>query len=316
MGYGPAVRRYANRTDLQLRLLVGLVVCLGLVAIGSSTAIGLAAVTDAGDPPSWILIVAIIALITVGDLLNIEVRVRSTLHGTTWTDAAILIGLAVLPFPWVVLAAAVGVAVARAIRRLQPMKFAFAVAKESTTAITGGLVVLGFGSAGPSDSIWILAAAFAAMTVVDQLLAIPVIALASRTRIADRFRSNWDIRLVAMVGRLAVAVLAILALQAVETLIYALPLFVLLAYLWHERWVRTREEREAWQNLAAATEAFTGVDLDVVLREAVVRGAKLFSADLIEVEVWLGLSQRLVRGADTILYDGDPAEAPPDGGSV
>lgn len=154
------------------------------------------------------------------------------------------------------------------------------------------------------------------MTVVDELLAIPVIAFASRTRVRDRFRANWDVRLVMAAGRFAVAVLAILALQAVQTLIYALPLFVLMGHLWHERWVRTREERDAWQNLAAATEAFTGVDLDVVLRASVTRGAKLFSADLIEVEVWLGLSERLVRGAEEITYDGDPAEAPPDNSGV
>ncbi|MGH3679497.1 MAG: diguanylate cyclase domain-containing protein, partial [Natronosporangium sp.] len=110
--------------------------------------------------------------------------------------------------------------------------------------------------------------------------------------------------------------LAVLVLQLNQTFVYALPLPVLIAYLWHERWVRTREEREAWRNLAAATEAFTGTDLDVVLRESVIRGTKLFSADLLEVEVWLGMSQRLVRGAETISYDGDPAEAPPDSSGV
>ncbi|HEY8471928.1 MAG TPA: bifunctional diguanylate cyclase/phosphodiesterase [Natronosporangium sp.] len=118
------------------------------------------------------------------------------------------------------------------------------------------------------------------------------------------------------VGRFGLAVLAILALQLNETVIYALPLFLLLAHLWHERWVRAREERVAWQNLAVATEAFTGVDLDVVLREAVVRGTKLFSADELEVEVWLGLGRRLVRGADQVTYDGDPDQAPADSANV
>ena len=154
------------------------------------------------------------------------------------------------------------------------------------------------------------------MTVVDEVLVIPVIALASRTSIRERFRTNWDVRLVMAVGRFGLAVLAILALQLNETVIYALPLFLLLAHLWHERWVRAREERVAWQNLAVATEAFTGVDLDVVLREAVVRGTKLFSADELEVEVWLGLGRRLVRGADQVTYDGDPDQAPADSANV
>jgi diguanylate cyclase (GGDEF)-like protein len=161
-----------------------------------------------------------------------------------------------------------------------------------------------------------LVPAFAAMMLVDELLTIPVIALASRTRMSDRFRMNWDVRLIMAIGRFGVAALAVLTLQLSPTFIYAMPLLVLLAHLWHERWVRTREEREAWQNLAAATESFTGVDLDVVLQQAVIRGNKLFSADELEVEVWLGLSRRLVRGADQITYDGDPEQAPQDGTNV
>lgn len=223
-----------------------------------------------------------------------------------------------MPVSLVVIVTATGVALANIVRRRSPTKFAFGVAKESITAGVGGLILVGLGFDGSLSTVDIasLALAFVSMTAIDELLTIPVIALASRTRLVDRFRMNWDIRLVSMVGRFVVAVLAILALQAVQTLIYALPLFVLLGHLWHERWVRTREEREAWQNLAAATEAFTGVDLDVVLRAAVTRGAKLFSADLLEVEVWLGMSQRLVRGAEQISYDGDPVDAPPDSSSV
>lgn len=205
-----------------------------------------------------------------------------------------------------------------AVRRRPPIKLAFAVAKDSTTAFIGGQVLLWLGSSGTLDSTSVaaLAVAFMAMTVGDELLAIPVIAAASRTRVVDRFRANWDIRLVMAVGRLGVALLAVLALQANEALIYALPVPVLLAHVWHERWVRAREEREAWQKLAAATEAFTGTDLDVVLRQAVLHGAKLFPADELEVEVWLGPGERLVRGSDQIAFDGRPAEAPPDDAKV
>jgi diguanylate cyclase (GGDEF)-like protein len=313
------VSKPPDKADQRLNWLVGLVTLLGFAAVVGSL-LSLLGLTwgQVPDPP-WHTVAALVVLVAVGELLNVEVRVRSTLHGMTWADAAILIGLSIAAAPFVVVAAAVGMAAANLIRRRSLTKSAFGVAKESTTTLVGGLVLLLLGfESGPLDITRIapLALAFAAMTVVDELLTIPVIALSSRTTITDRFRMNLDIRLVAMVGRFAVAVAAILALQAEQTLIYALPLPVLIAYLWHERWVRTREEREAWQNLAAATEAFTGVDLDVVLRESVTRGAKLFSADLIEVEVWLGMSQRLVRGAETITYDGDPDHAPPDSSRV
>jgi diguanylate cyclase len=260
-------------------------------------------------------VATLVALIAIGDLLNVKVRIRSTRQGTTWADAAVLIGFAVLPVPWVVLATFVGMATARAVRRQPPVKFIFAATKEPTVAAAGGLVLLGLGSQA-APTVPDLAIVFIAMTALDQALVVPVIALASRTRIVDRFRVNWDVRLVTAIARLAVAAAAVTALQVRQELLYGLPLLVLLVYLWHERWVRAREERQAWQNLAAATESFSGVDLDVVLHAAVTRGAKLFSADQLEVEVWQGTSRRLVRGADEVTYDGDPDRAPADTANV
>jgi diguanylate cyclase (GGDEF)-like protein len=312
-----ALSKPIDKADQRLYLLVGLVLFVGLAAIGWSGAAALADLRD-GPDGSVTAVVSLVLLVAVGSLLTVQVRVRSTVHGMAWADTAVVVGLAILPWPWVTVATAVGTAAANAVRRRPPLKFGFGVAKDSVSAFAGGLVLVGLGRPGPLEvaDLPSLALAYVAMTLVDELLTIPVIALASRTPVIDRFRANWDIRLITMVGRFVVAILAVLALQLNPTLIYALPLLVLLAHLWQERWVRTREEREAWQNLAAATEAFTGVDLDVVLRESVVRGAKLFSADAIEVEVWLGLNRRLVRGAEEIAYDGDPEQAPSDGANV
>jgi diguanylate cyclase (GGDEF)-like protein len=300
-------------------VLVGLVALAGSAAIASSLALAIDGSTAYGANPSWAVVGTLAVLVAVGDLLAVDMRVRSTIHGMAWADAAVLIALAVAPVPWVVLLTAAGIAVATAFRRLSLLKYTFAVAKESVTALAGGVVLLALGSTPSPESpasLPALAVAFAVMVVLDPLMTVPVIALASRTRVVDRFRANWDVRLVTAVARFGVAAIAVTALQVRQELLYGLPLVVLLIYMWHERWVRAREERQAWQNLAAATESFSGVDLDVVLHAAVTRGAKLFSADQLEVEVWQGASRRLVRGADEITYDGDPERAPTDGANV
>jgi diguanylate cyclase (GGDEF)-like protein len=313
-----ASSRATSATDQRLKLLVGLVVLLGTAALGTSLVVALADLLDGGPAPSWAAVASVVALVAVGDLLDVKVRVRSARHGITWADAAIVIGLATTPVPWVVIATVAGITLASGVRRHPPMKFAFGVAKESVTAAAGGLVLLGLGVAGSIEvrDLAALGAAFVAMTVVDELLVIPVIAAASRTRVADRFRMNWDIRLATAAGRFAVATGVVLALQVEETLLYGLPVPVIIAHVWHERWVRTREERQAWQTLAQATERFTGVDLDVVLREAVLGGVKLFSADEIEIEVWLDHRDRLVRGGEEITFDGDPGDVAADGADV
>jgi len=307
-----------DKTDQRLRLLVGFVVLLGVAALAASAAAAAGDLEIAGPRPPWTTVAMLVALVAVGDLLVVVVRIRSTRHGMAWADAAVLAGLATMPVPWVVLATAAGIAMAEALRRRPPLKFSFSVAKEAANAGAGGLVLIGLGYAGTADRAGIaaLTLAFLAITFIDHLLTVPVIAVASRTNVADRLRMNWDIRLVANAGRLVVALAAILALRLEPSLIYAIPLPVIVAYVWHERWVRTREERAAWQNLARATGAFTGVDLDVVLREAVLKGATLFSADELEVELWRGEHRRLVRGADEITFDGDPADAVADGDSV
>jgi diguanylate cyclase (GGDEF)-like protein len=306
-----------DKADQRLYLLVGLVVLLALAALALSVPSVVASLGRASTP-SWPAVAAMVGLVLVGDFLDVKVRVRSTFHGMSWADAAVLVGLSMLPPSWMVLITAVAIATGQVLRRRSPAKFAFGVAKETTTAFVGGqvLILLGFTTPIDGRDIGVLALAFLTMTLLDPLLTVPVIALSSRTRVLDRLRTNLDIRFAANAGRLVVAILAVLTLQLNQTFVYALPLLVLFAHLWHERWVREREEREAWQNLATATEAFTGVDLDVVLRESVVRGNKLFSADELEVEVWLGLSRRLVRGADEVSYDGEPEDAPADGANV
>lgn len=303
-----------DQAEQQLRLLVGLVVSLGATAVLLSGPTVVTGLTE-GPRPSWTVLAVLIALIAAADRLTVEVRIRSTVHGIAWSDAVILVGLAVMPWPWVVAVTALGTILARAMRRSPAMKFAFAVGKESITAALGGLVVSLFGQSGSMADplpLPILGLAFLVMTLADPLLTVPVIALSSRTPVRERFRMNWDVRLATNSARFMVAALTVIALQLQPEFIYAIPLAVLLAHLWHERWVRAREERQAWQHLAAATEAFTGVDLTVVLHEAVIRGARLFSADQLEVEVWWGDTRRLVRGADRIVYDGDPAHAPPE----
>src|SRR5690606_23830991 len=68
-----------------------------------------------------------------------------------------------------------------------------------------------------------------------------------------------------------------------------------------------------WQQLAAATDALNAVDMDAVLRTATKSASELFSADYVEVEIWLDQHRRLIRGdGEQSLYDGSPADAPPD----
>jgi diguanylate cyclase len=310
------VTRHAHdgATDQRLRLLVGLVVFLAIPPF--VLAVRESASAEVPDRNFLTTLGTLVFLVAVARLAVVNVRIRSTQHGTTWTDAAILVGLAVAPAPWVILCTAVGIGVAVLILRLSADQVAFGIAKDVVVAGVGGglAVALGIGhNASPLAELVPLAIVYVALNVVTWALAFPVIAAASRTRVGDVFTAHWDLRLVSLFARFGVVLIALALLDADGRLLVAVPPLVLCLHLWHSNRLRSRGERKAWQQLAAATDALNDVDLDHVLRAAMGSASSLFSADEVEIEIWLGGNRRLVRGdGDALLYDGRPDDAPTD----
>lgn len=105
--------RLNNKADQRLHLLVGFVVLLGATVV----MVALASVVGTGDPDGsrlpWAALIALVPLVTVGNLLEVRVRVRSTMHGVAWTETAILVCLVVLPLPTAVLATTAGIVLDR-----------------------------------------------------------------------------------------------------------------------------------------------------------------------------------------------------------
>ncbi|MEV0456078.1 putative bifunctional diguanylate cyclase/phosphodiesterase [Catellatospora methionotrophica] len=306
-------RSSSQQTDRQLRLLVGLVAC-------SAALVLLAAVTVAVLHPvafdQLMQVVALTGLVTLTSLAQVHVRIRSNLQSVHWADAALLVAAVLLPVHWAIICATAGTFIVKVIQRPQPgpLKFAFAVAKQTITCAIAALIVNINGSVAtePLAHLQLLAIAFAAAFLADELLVTPVIALASRTRARDRFLAHLDLRVIAAVVRFAVAVLALAVLSQEPQLLIAIPAIVLSLQLTYRGKLRARAERLAWQQLAEATDAMNVVQMETVLHTAVHNGARLFSADRVEIEVSLDGAQQLVRGSQgEITY-----HAAPDQGTV
>ncbi|HTF10226.1 MAG TPA: bifunctional diguanylate cyclase/phosphodiesterase [Asanoa sp.] len=253
------------------------------------------------------LVVAAIASARV----MLKVRVRSNSWGQSWTDIVVLIGLTVAPPPWVVLCTAVGVAISRLLGRVGTLKVLFGVAKETVWTSAGAAVLYAAGAdfrgGTPQFNATALALAFVALTVVDELLAHPVIALATHTPVRQQFRRYVDLRIGFGLARLIVALFIIwfLSINRDAQLLLVAPLLILTLHLWYSGRIRKRDERISWQRLASSAEALNDVDLGRVLEVAVEWAPDLFSADGAEVELFNN-PPRLVRGAGgKIDTDGD-----------
>ncbi|WP_435206730.1 putative bifunctional diguanylate cyclase/phosphodiesterase [Micromonospora sp. bgisy143] len=304
-------QRREIETDQRLRLLVGLVVVAAAVIMATSLPAAVRYGTTATSN-DIALIVVLTATITLGNLVKARVRIRSTTHSISWTETAIVVGLAIVPAPVVVLCTAAGIALTP--RRALPIKLAFSVGKNVLVAWGAGIALAMTGWTWPPEGtialIAPLALAYLVAALVDDVLAIPVIALASGTRISRQFRSNLDLRLAGFAVRFIVAVCTLLILDANLKLLLAVPPLVLSLHLAYSTRIRTRTEQQAWQRLARTTDALNVVDLDNVLTTAVTQAAELFSADEVEIELHDG--GRTVRGATGgITFDG-PTDTPPE----
>ncbi|MFF5054459.1 putative bifunctional diguanylate cyclase/phosphodiesterase [Micromonospora sp. NPDC000663] len=287
-------RRRESETERRLRPLVGLLVVAATVVTLAALRVILTSGPEA--VPDVATLVTLTFMITVGAFVKARVRVRSTVHLISWSEAAIVIAAAIAPMSWLIVCTCVGITLASV--RLPTIKLTFGVSKNILVAAGAGLTFTVLDWTWPTmdapQLVGILAFAYLSAALLDETLAIPVIALASGSKISSQFKSNLDLRLAGYGVRFVVAAITLLILQAEPRLLLAVPPLVLSLHLAYSARIRGRTEQQAWQRLARTTDALNVVDLDDVLTTAVTQAAELFSADEVEIELHDG--GRTVRG--------------------
>jgi diguanylate cyclase (GGDEF)-like protein len=301
-------------TNRRLRLLVGLIVVSAFGALVWSVL----TLTYTRDELGLGLLLA--ALMAIAHRLNIRARVGATRIAFAPTSAGILICVAFAERPVVVLATTAGVLVGRLLMRQPPIKMAFNVGKETigaavtaTVALAAGLVPITRpgGEQQFLPMLVALAAGALAYAIIDEAAGQSLFSLLSGKPIHRLLLMHLDARIIARVGSLALAATTVWLHSINAWLVAAVPPMVFALHLASASRVHARQESEAWQRLAQATDELNAVDLDAVLRTAVQRAAGLFSADEVEVEVQPpGGESRLVRGNAThVSFDGAPSSA-------
>ena len=305
-----------NVTDRQLTLLIGLVVVLAGVAVAAVTGY---AIEHPQPVPSILTVLIFTAAVVFATRFTVVLRVRGNRQGTSWTGVAALVGLALLPAPWVILCVAVGVTIGKAVKyRLSTQKLVFGVAKDALTTASAAAILFLFGVQAdlhqPDFDPIALVAAYLVMALVDDLTFVPVMAVATKSSIARLALLNWDVTLLGHAIRIAL-VLMVIAFRAYSDdvlLLVIVPLLIFCVHLWHSRRVGTREERDSWQRLAKATDELNAVDLTKVLESGVMRAAQIFSADEAEIDLALDDEVRSVCGTPERVVSDGPRTANPE----
>nr|WP_317620619.1 bifunctional diguanylate cyclase/phosphodiesterase [Actinoplanes sp. KI2] len=295
-------------TDRQLKLLIGLVVVLALGAL--SLSIWHTVVTHA-SLPNPLLLLAIYVLAVVAYRVLVGVRIYSNLKSSTWTEVPTMIGLVLMPTPWVVLCLVAGQLSIRLFNSKPFLRGVFSIAKEILVVTAAGttLTLLGYtpSATHPQVAVGAIVLAYLVSWIVDELVFHPVFAVALQTKILASFRHGLAERASTHLPRLvtAVYVIEVLVHGGSLLLLAFVPMVVACLHLWDSRRQRTKQERDAWRQLADTTDELSSVDLNQVLHVAAAQGKRLFSADVVEIDLTASGVDRVVRAdADGVNYDG------------
>jgi diguanylate cyclase (GGDEF)-like protein len=304
----------------RLGLLVGGVVLAATGCLGWALAS-----LPAGVPLVYPAVFTLLIAVANAGVVYVRAVARSRLVVHT-TSMAALTAVIVLPAPWAVVCAAAGVLAAEVARRKPLRKVAFNTGKDTLASAAGAAAAHATGLAPVAlahplaATEWLPALGFAwlAYIVVDESLFVPVIALASGTPWRRAGVQAWGVRAAVQIACLLAAAAAVAFIAVDPRLLALMPVGMLVAYLVYTHRLRVREERRAWQQLSAATDALVAASINgqltQVMHTASVHTAALFPGTVAEIQ----LDGRLVRAdGDRIVYDGPQDQAPPiDGPTV
>src|SRR6266508_3074022 len=266
----------AGRRLWRLHALVVAVILVGAGCL--AVAVGTAVRVD-GTPAVWRL--ALVALVLL---------VGQETYTFTWSEAAIILGLFLVPWPWLTVVAPLAVAVVHAVARRDPVKVVFNAASMATGATAAQLAAWLVTDGRPvraADTVVGCVALAVAATVGfawNSLTVSGAVAFSSGRSFGRVVRKGVTLKLAVLVGNTIVALLLVTAPWRGSTIVLV-PFSVMLLYLVYRSYLRALDERDIWQQLDRTAREISSLDEAEVAATAVARAAELFEAEVVELAV-------------------------------
>ncbi len=239
-------------------------------------------------PPPWLALV-FVAVFALADSRILALRFGVSEHMFTWSEAAVVVGLVMLPWPWLVVTAACGVPIGYLASRAAPVKVLF-----NTAGIIVGLFLAArvFAAAGGHvrhfDSLEFHTAgatvlACLAFFVWNGLTVAFAVALSQRMPFWSVYRRGLALSVFVWAGNTLSGIFVVaIAVTAPEMLVFAPPMLALLAYSYRSS-LRARTERDIWRRLEAASREISHLQTDDMARAVLERAADLSRGDVAEL---------------------------------
>jgi diguanylate cyclase (GGDEF)-like protein len=286
----------------RLHLIIGVVVMSGVVSVLLTAILP---GTDWSPPAAWRLGLAL-AVVAVSDFGVLKIRFGQESCTLTWSEAAILMSLVLVPWPWATLVCPLGVAVSQAVARHPAVKIAFNAASMATGAALATLcVLLVTGSSDPNAApnvVRLIALALATVVyfVWNTLTVVEVIAAADGDRLRDVWNNGISLKLGMLVGNTVIALLLV-SVPWQGSVAVLVPFCMILLYLTYRAYYHALEEGDVWRQLDAAAKELTVLDRADVAAAAVARAVTLFNAE------WAELALGAADGNERLVFRHDRA---------
>ncbi len=286
----------------RLRLLVTAVTLAGAASILGSI---VAAVTSTLAPPApWRLALAAV-LVVFGDLAVLYLRFGHQKYSSTWSEASLVFGLVLVPWPWLTIITGPCVALAHVLSGRARVKVVFnAMTMTTATTLAGITSSLAYGGHLVQDT-WTrrswdaLFAGTLVFFLVGLVLVSAAIAFSQALPLRTVVLRGVGVKIAVFLGNTVVA-LALYAMHWTTASLAMVPLFAVLLYLAYRGYLAAAEDRDTWRRLEVASKQFARLQPDRVAFGAAEHALSMFASDTAEVVV----RARATDAADRYLVTG------------
>ena len=262
-----------------------LAVIWGVIGIGTfSVAAGLAQLPGHPAPSAWrFLVVGLLFLL--GDVALLHIRFGDDHHSFTLSELALVVGLVLLPSPYLRLVAPLSVAAAHLLAKRPPLKVAFNAMSFAAAAPLAREVYIFVAGSAPSPAMQCIGLALASLAFFLWNTSTTSAAVASSQGLPFLavVRKGMILSPLVWLGNTSVGLLLVVLAASSPASLIVVPVLLGLLYFVYVSYLRAMEERDTWQVLQRTSRELLSVEPGEVANVVVDRTPALFGADFVEL---------------------------------
>jgi diguanylate cyclase len=263
----------------------------------------------APTPSGWLILLAIAAT-TLAQLLLLRFRAGAGVLYVGWGEAALIVGLYLVPAGWLPVVFAASAVLSMALRWLATRRMlqdpatvvaTLALASGAGAAVSSA-VASPYGSAlSPVVVASLLLASVAYLLVTVSVTSI-LVSVRDKVSLAVLLQRAIQRKLVMFAGNIAVGLTVVALAVADWRLLLGLPLLLALLHATYLRRLRTSENRRMWASFARAAGALNRADKDAVAAAGLQGALDMFDVGRAELEIGRGGQVKRWAGDHTGVY--------------